>query len=152
MPGEGGLSSVRDLIEVMTELEHSSEVILPAQTKQRNLQISVEDLDTGKRRLSPKFLETVSEEPVLLSEGKQQVQSVNKQLILEDEIMTKPVSASETKLLKNEVSHTNHQRLMTSKLGQKSPIKTTRQYTKLELRRQNIASNKQNQMILSDGV
>ena len=30
MPGEGGLSSVRDLIEVMTELEHSSEVIIPA--------------------------------------------------------------------------------------------------------------------------
>ena len=35
---EGGLSSVRDLIEVMTELEHSSEVILPSQKKQRNLQ------------------------------------------------------------------------------------------------------------------
>ena len=52
--GEGGLQSVRDLIEVMTELEHSSEVVVPSQMRQRNHQVSIEDIDTGKKRLSPK--------------------------------------------------------------------------------------------------
>lgn len=88
MVNEGGLSSVKDLIEVVTELENSSECASArnSQVKQNSVKRASEEESEEKKHDELKVSSSPSEESAQLIEDKQLADSITSQLHLQEKI------------------------------------------------------------------